>query len=296
MTWFKRISLFLLTNILIMVTLTLVINLLGIRPYIDASGLNIPALIVFCAVWGMGGAFISLLMSKQMAKWFMGVQIIDPRNPGPYGELLNTVKVLSSGAGIPMPEVGVYESPEVNAFATGPSRNRSLVAVSTGLLQRMDRNETEGVLGHEISHIANGDMVTLTLVSGVVNAFAMFLSRIISYVASMAVDERYAGIVRIAAVIIFDILFSVLGSLVVAAFSRRREFKADAGGARLAGRNNMIAALEKLQRTYSLGIDNSAPSMAAMKISGSPKWMQAFSSHPPLEVRIEALKKASVAA
>jgi heat shock protein HtpX len=296
MTWFKRISLFLITNILIMVTLTLVINLLGIRPYIDASGLNIPALLVFCAAWGMGGAFISLLMSKQMAKWFMSVQIIDPRNPGQYGELLNTVKVLSTGAGIPMPEVGVYESPEVNAFATGPSRSRSLVAVSTGLLQRMDRNEADGVLGHEISHIANGDMVTMTLVSGVVNAFAMFLSRIISYVASLAVDERYQGIVRLVSVIFFDILFSILGSLVVAAFSRHREFKADAGGARLAGRNNMIAALEKLRRTYELGIDDTAPSMAAMKISGSPKWLQAFSTHPPLEVRIEALKKASIAA
>lgn len=294
MSWFKRISLFILTNVLVIVTISIIINILGIRPYITAYGLNLEALLVFCLIWGMAGAFISLLLSKQMAKWFMGVQIIDPHSPGQYGTLLNTLRGLSQSAGIPMPEVGIYASDEVNAFATGPTRNSSLIAVSTGLLQRMDRNETDGVLGHEIAHIANGDMVTMTLIQGVVNAFAMFLSRIVGYFISKMVDEKVENLVYFISVIVFDILFSILGSILVAYFSRLREFKADVGGALYAGRGNMIAALEKLKKTYEIGIDDSEPAFSSMKISGSPKWLSLFSTHPPLDVRIEALRRISV--
>lgn len=294
MSWFKRISLFLLTNILVMITISVIINILGVKPYINAYGLNLEALLVFCLIWGMAGAFISLLLSKQMAKWFMGVQIIDQRSPGQYGDLLNRVRGLSQAAGVPMPEVGIYDSEEVNAFATGPTRNRSLIAVSTGLLRRLNRNETDGVLGHEIAHIANGDMVTMTLIQGVVNAFAMFLARIFGYFAGKMVDEKMENLVRFISTIVFDILFSILGSILVAYFSRWREFKADAGGARYTGRGNMIAALEKLKMTYEIGIDDSAPAFSSMKISGSKSWLSLFSTHPPLEVRIEALKRANV--
>jgi len=294
MHWFKRIALFLLTNVLIMITISVIINLLGIKPYITAQGLNLESLLVFCLIWGMVGAFISLLLSKQMAKWFMGVRIVDPKSAGPYVNLLQTVRGLSQQAGIPMPEVGIYDSPEVNAFATGPTRKRSLVAVSTGLLDRMNHNETIGVLGHEIAHIANGDMVTMTLIQGVVNAFAMFLSRIAAFFIGKMVDEKMESIVRFVSVIVFDILFSILGSILVAYFSRWREFKADTGGARYAGRDNMIAALEKLKATYEIGIDDSAPALSSMKISGSKKWLSVFSTHPPLDDRIEALKRAKI--
>jgi len=291
MNWIKRISLFLFTNILIMVTITVILNILGVKPYITAYGLNLEALLVFCLVWGMAGAFISLILSRKMAKWLMGVQVIDEGAAGRYGDLLETVRGLSRAAGIPMPEVGIYESPEVNAFATGPTKSRSLVAVSTGLLQRMTRNEMDGVLAHEISHIANGDMVTMTLIQGVVNAFAMFLSRIVSFFIGKMVDEKMEAVVRFVSVIAFDILFSILGSILVAWFSRRREFKADAGGARYAGRNNMIAALEKLKAASVIGIDDSALAFASLKISGSPKWLSLFATHPPLDERIEALKR-----
>ena len=290
----KRIVLFVMTNILIMITISLVINLLGLGSYITEAGLNVPALVVFCLIWGMMGSFISLLLSKQMAKWFMGVTIIDRQNPGQFAELVQTVSRLSMAAGIAMPEVGIYESEEVNAFATGPTKSRSLVAVSTGLLRIMNRQETEGVLGHEISHIANGDMVTMTMIQGIVNAFAMFLSRIVAFAASMFVSEKLETLVRIVVTIALDIVFTILGSLLTAYFSRTREFRADLGGARLAGRESMISGLEKLRKTYEIGIDNSAPSYAAMKISGSPKWISAFSTHPPLEDRIEALKRARV--
>jgi len=291
MNWIKRISLFLLTNIMIMVTITVILNILGVKPYITAYGLNLEALLVFCLVWGMAGAFISLLLSRKMAKWLMGVRVIDESAAGRYGDLLETVRGLSRAAGIPMPEVGIYESPEVNAFATGPTKSRSLVAVSSGLLQRMTRNEIDGVLAHEISHIANGDMVTMTLIQGVVNAFAMFLSRIVSFFIGRMVDEKMEAVVRFVSVIAFDILFSILGSILVAWFSRRREFKADAGGARYAGRGNMIAALSKLKAASAIGIDDSAPAFASLKISGSPKWLSLFATHPPLDERIEALKR-----
>jgi heat shock protein HtpX len=228
----------------------------------------------------------------------MGVEIIDAR--GPYGHLYTSIQRLSQAARIPMPEVGIYNSPEVNAFATGPSQSSALVAVSTGLLERMNANEVDGVLAHEVSHIANGDMVTMTLIQGVVNAFTMFLARIISYGVTMAISRNdddgpsvlNSGIYFIITLVL-DIIFSILGSIVVAYFSRQREFRADAGGAKLAGRASMIAALENLQRTFDAVEDDRAPSMASLKISSHKGgWFALFSTHPPLEDRIAALKSA----
>jgi heat shock protein HtpX len=290
---FKRFGLFFLVNILVVVTISIVTSLLGVNRYITAYGINYYSLIIFCFIWGMGGSLISLLMSKFIAKMAMGVQIIDMNNQGRYGFLYNTVKRLSDQAQIPMPEVGIYESPELNAFATGPSKSNSLVAVSTGLLNSMNEGELEGVLAHEITHISNGDMVTMTLIMGVVNAFSMFLSRILSFVISKMVKDDIQYIIRIVLTVIFDILFSILGTLVVAFFSRRREFKADHGGASLAGRQHMIAALENLQRKFE-PVDDRGASMASLKISGKKGFISLFSTHPPLEERIEALRKANL--
>ncbi|WP_000264282.1 protease HtpX [Leptospira interrogans] len=290
--WFKRIGLFLLTNILVVVTISIVTSVLGIGPYLDANGINLSSLLVFCFLWGMGGAFVSLLLSKFMAKMMMGVQVIDPRSAsGAERELYSRVERLARTANLPMPEVGIYHSPEVNAFATGPSKSSSLVAVSSGLLQTMDNAEVEGVLAHELAHVANGDMVTMTLIQGVVNAFVMFFSRIISYALSTMVKDELQYTVRLIANIVLSILFSILGSIIVAYFSRTREYRADAGGAKLAGRQNMIAALEKLKRTFDAPEDERRrEALATMKISGHNKWMALFSTHPPLEARIAALK------
>ncbi len=281
-----------------MVTISIITSVLGVRGYISNSGLNMTALLTLCLIWGMTGSLISLALSKVMAKWMMGVETIDPR--GPYGHLYASVQRLSQAARIPMPEVGIYNSPEVNAFATGPSQSSALVAVSTGLLERMNTTEVDGVLAHEVSHIANGDMVTMTLIQGVVNAFTMFLARIISYGVTMAISRNdddgpsvFSSGIYFIITLVLDILFSILGSLVVAYFSRQREFRADAGGAKLAGRASMIAALENLQRTYEVVDDSRAPSMASLKISSHKGgWFALFSTHPPLEDRIAALKNA----
>jgi len=286
----KRIALFLLTNLAIMVTLSIVLSLLGVGGYYTADGLDYTALMVFCLVWGMGGAFLSLQMSRWIAKRAMGVKVI----AGHTGHeeldwLYRTVQRLTQQAQLPMPEVGYYESGEVNAFATGPSRRRSLVAVSTGLLRSMRREEVEGVLAHEVTHIQNGDMVTMTLVQGVVNAFVMFFSRIIANIVRQMVDEKIAYVATIVTTIFFDIVFGILGMTIVAWFSRAREFRADAGGAALAGRSNMIAALQRLAANKEL-VDTSRPALATMKIAGDKGWMALFSTHPPLEVRIQALQ------
>ncbi|HOS96120.1 MAG TPA: protease HtpX [Deltaproteobacteria bacterium] len=286
----KRIFLFLATNILVMVTISIIINLLGLNRYLTPYGINWVTLALFCGVWGMAGAFISLFMSRFIAKKAMGVQVIDPNSGHP---LVLMVAGMCQKAGLPMPEVGIYESPEMNAFATGPTKNRSLVAVSSGLLGRMDRNEVEGVLAHEISHIANGDMITMTLIAGVVNSFALFLSRVISYFVSLSVKEDLAYVVRFALTIVLDILFSILGSIVVASFSRRREYRADRGGAMIAGREKMVAALESLRRNFE-PVDPRAASLDTLKISGKKGFMALFSTHPPLEARIEALRNASL--
>ncbi|HEX7283201.1 MAG TPA: protease HtpX [Vicinamibacterales bacterium] len=288
----KRIFLFLLTNLAIMIMISIVLAVLGVSGYITPDGLNYSALMVVSLAWGFGGALISLAMSRWMAKMAMGVQLVDGRSGhAELDWLYQTVEQLTRKAGLPMPEVGVYESPEVNAFATGPSKRSSLVAVSSGLLRSMRREEVEGVLAHEVSHIQNGDMVTMTLIQGVVNAFSIFFSRVIANIIRQLVDERISTLVFFVATIVFDIVFSILGMVVVAWFSRAREFRADAGAASLSSRQNMIAALQRLQVNQQL-VDNSQPQLATMKINGSRSgFMALMSTHPPLEARIAALQQ-----
>jgi heat shock protein HtpX len=286
----KRILLFLLTNLAIMVTLSIVLSLLGVAGYIQPDGgINHTALLAFAFVWGMGGAFISLLMSRFIAKKSLGVKLVNGQTGhADLDWLYTTVSRLAQQANLPMPEVGYYDSPEVNAFATGPSRSKSLVAVSSGLLSNMRREETEGVLAHELAHIQNGDMVTMTLIQGVVNAFVLYLSRVIAGIVRNAVDERYAVILGFVVTIALDILLGILGMMIVAWFSRAREFRADAGAASLAGREKMIAALRRLQTTTRL-IDTAEPELATLKINNR-RAMILFATHPPLEARIRALE------
>jgi heat shock protein HtpX len=298
----KRIFLFLLTNILVMASISIILNLLGFHGYLTANGIDYTQLMVFCFVWGMGGAFISLLMSRWMAKRMMGVQVIDPKRASGFeAAYVERVHRLAKSAGLTvMPEVGIYESPELNAFATGPTRNRSLVAVSTGLLNRMNDDEVDGVLAHEIAHVANGDMVTLTLIQGIVNAFVMFFARIVSFAISQALrsqdddGESPGFFVQHMITMVLEMVFMIFGSMVVAAFSRWREYRADAGGARLAGRDSMIGALRKLQKNYEMPEghpEGRQPAFEAMKISGRRGgFLYLFSSHPPLEERIKRLE------
>src|SRR5213592_1912964 len=251
----KRILLFLAVNTLVVLTISLVLSLLGVPSYVGSGRYG--ALMVFCLVWGMAGAFISLALSRLMARWFMGVEVIDPRTSDPdLQELVQMVHGLAQRARLPaLPQVGIYDSPEVNAFATGRSRSRSLVAVSAGLLNSMRVSEVEGVLGHEIAHIANGDMVTMTLIQGVINAFVMFLARVLAFVVSQAMrsrdDDRGGSyFAQYILVHLFEFVFMLLGAVVVCWFSRRREFRADSGGARYTSREQMIGALEALGRVH----------------------------------------------
>ena len=278
------------TNLAIVVTLSIVLNLLGVAGYIRPDGgINHTALLVFALVWGMGASFISLLMSRAIAKMSMGVRLVNGQTGQPELDwLYNTVSRLARQANLPLPEVGYYDSPEVNAFATGPSKRKSLVAVSSGLLKNMRQDEIEGVLAHELAHIQNGDMVTMTLIQGVVNAFVLYLSRVIAGIVRNAVDERYAVLLSFAVTIVLDILLGILGMMIVAWFSRAREFRADSGAATLAGREKMIGALRRLQSTKQL-IDNREPALATLKINGS-RAMMLFATHPPLEARIAALE------
>lgn len=292
----KRFFLFFAVNILIVITLSLVLNLLGVQPYLTRYGINYESLAIFCLVWGMGGSIISLLLSKVMAKWMMGVQIVEGSG-GQYSDLIQMVHFYSRRAGLEkMPEVGVYESDELNAFATGPSRSNSLVAVSTGLLHRMRRDEVEGVIAHEVSHIANGDMVTMTIVQGIINAFVMFLARAAAYAVEQFLrkdDEEGQSpsfFVRYLLVTVFEIVFGLLGMIVVAYVSRQREFRADAGSAKIAGKDKMIASLKALQGHYE-ELSQDASSVSTLKISNKGNWFAIFSTHPPLEVRIEALMR-----
>lgn len=287
----KRVILFMATNIAVLVVLSIVTSVLGLNRWITANGLNMPALLGFCAVFGFGGAFISLAISKWMAKRTTGAQVItEPRNSTEHW-LINTVQRQARAAGIGMPEVAIFDAPEPNAFATGASKNNSLVAVSSGLLRNMSQDEVEAVLGHEISHIANGDMVTLTLIQGVVNTFVMFLARMVGYFIDRAVfkTERGVGIGYYLSVIVLEILFGVLATMIVCWFSRVREFRADAGGAHLAGKRKMISALQRLGAASG---HSSLPEqqVAFGIVSGPRKW---FSTHPPLEERIAALQAAS---
>ncbi len=294
----KRLLLFFAINALVVITISIILNLLNVRPFLTSHGLDYSSLMIFCLVWGMGGALISLSLSRVMAKWMMGVHGIYPNTDDPVlQQLVFTVHNLAQQARLPeMPQVGVYESPEVNAFATGPTKRRSLVAVSRGLLQRMSQKELEGVLAHEITHVANGDMVTMTLLQGVVNAFVMFMARVLAYALSASGRGNNRQQVSRGSymlwVILFEVVFMVLGSLVIAAFSRWREFRADAGGAELAGKGNMIAALKSLQSLQERRDQKAEqPAFQALKICTPRKstFMRLFATHPPLEERIARL-------
>ena len=292
MSTFRRLFFFMAVNIAVVLTISLVTNLLGIRPYIEGNGIHFNSLLIVCSLWGFGGAFISLAISKWMAKRAMGVQVIDPLNCSGYEKrLIDMVYKIAAMNGMRvMPEVGVYDSPEVNAFATGPSKNNSLVAVSTGLLNSMDSNEVEGVLAHEVAHIVNGDMVTMALLQGVINSFVMVLSRLAAFALARGDnDERNRG-TEFLLIMLFDFLFSILGSFVLNYFSRLREYRADAGAARSVGRDKMIAALKRLQGNIER-LDTSEKAFASMKISGKPSLAALFSTHPSLESRIERLEK-----
>jgi heat shock protein HtpX len=290
----KRILLFLATNLAVLVVLGVITRLLGLDRFLGAYGLNLPALLGFAAVIGFGGAFISLLMSKTIAKFSTGAQVIEQPRDQAEAWLLDTVSRLATSAGIGMPEVAIYEG-EPNAFATGARRDHALVAVSTGLLQTMSREQAAAVLGHEISHVANGDMVTLTLIQGVVNTFVVFLSRVVGFLVDSALrrgdaEDRGPGMGYFVTTLVCDILFGVLASMIVAWFSRQREFRADAGSARLLGSPQpMIGALRRLGEMQPGGLPRN---LATAGITDRPAWTEWFASHPPLEQRIAALQGA----
>lgn len=290
----KRIFLFLLTNIAVMLVLGIIARVLGVDRYLTANGLNLPMLLAFSAIIGMGGSFISLLMSKWMAKRSTGAVVItQPRNAAEMW-LLNTVERQARAAGIGMPEVAIYEAAEPNAFATGANKNKALVAVSTGLMQAMSQEEVEAVLGHEIGHVANGDMVTLTLIQGVVNTFVVFLSRVIAY----AVDQFLrrgesrggGGMVYFLVSMVMQVVLGIGASIIVAWFSRYREFRADEAGAKFAGKRKMISALQRLKSLQNVP-EQLPRELNAFGIRGGVASL--FSSHPPLEDRIAALERAA---
>ena len=288
----KRVVLFVATNLAVLALLSVVMSVLGVNP--DQFG----GLLVFAALFGFGGAFVSLLMSKWIAKRSTGARVIDtPRNEAEQW-LLATVRRQAQAAGIGMPEVAIYDAPEINAFATGANRNKALVAVSTGLLRAMDRDQAEAVLGHEVSHVANGDMVTMALLQGVLNTFVIVLARVVG----RAIDgylsggrDNGGGIGYFATVFVLDLVFGALASIIVMWFSRHREFRADAGGASLAGRGKMISALQALARNQ--GVNTLPKAVHAFGISGGigHGLRRLFMSHPPLEERIAALQKSVVA-
>ncbi len=292
----KRIVLFVATNLGVVLLLGAITRLLGVDRFFYQSGLNLTSLLVFATIFGMGGSLISLLMSKWIAKMSVGAQVIEQPRTQTEQWLVETVRRQAQQAGIGMPEVAIYNSPEPNAFATGANRNAALVAVSTGLLEQMTAEEAEAVLGHEVSHVANGDMVTLALIQGVLNTFVIALSRVVGYLVDQALssrDQEYRGpgIGYWITSMVMEVVFGLLASLVVMWFSRWREFHADAGGAELAGRGKMIAALERLRQ---LSEPSQLPSqMAAFGINGGlgDGLRKLFMTHPPLEERIEALRR-----
>ena len=287
-----RIGLFLATNVAIMVVISVVFSLLGLEGILAENGvdLNLRALLIMSTIIGFSGSFISLFISKFMAKRSMGVRIIEePANPTERW-LMDTLRMQSSRAGISTPEMGIFDSPEPNAFATGWNKNNALVAVSTGLLERMKKGEVEAVVAHEVSHVANGDMITMALIQGVVNTFVVFLARLVGFFVDRVIlkNQRGLGIGYFVTSIIAQIFLSILASTIVMWFSRRREFSADAGGASLAGRHNMINALAALGGPAQAAAAELPDQMAGFGISG--KFGSLFASHPPLEARIAALK------
>jgi len=295
----KRILLFILTNIAVIAVITLIVNLLGVNHFLSARGIDYRQLLVFSLVIGFTGSFISLGISKWMAKSIYNIHVIE--NPSGEAEtwLVETVRGLAAKARIAMPEVGIYDSPEVNAFATGPSRSNSLVAVSSGLLRAMRRDEIEGVLGHEITHISNGDMVTMTLLQGVLNTFVIFLSYVVAFFVDRFLsgsrdnDDRGPGFGFFIGQFVCQILLGFLASLIVLAYSRAREYRADAGSARLEGKAPMLAALRRLKEITEGDpiIDDRSPAISAFKISGKPGRSSLWADHPSLDDRIEALEK-----
>lgn len=290
---FKRIILFMVTNLAIVFVLSIVLNLLGVGPMLDQHGLNMGSLIVFAAVFGFGGSLISLVISKWTAKRLTGAQVISQPSSELEHWLVEVVRRQALKANIGMPEVAIYDAPDVNAFATGMNRNNALVAVSTGLLRAMDRNEAEAVLAHEISHVANGDMITLALIQGVVNTFVIVASRLAGYLVDRVIfkTERGHGPGFFITSMIAQLVFGILASIIVCWFSRQREFRADAGAATISGREKMIAALQKLR--MSTAQPHLPDQMAAFGISGGAGGglKKLFMTHPPLEERIAALQR-----
>ena len=291
---FKRVALFLLINCLVILTISVVLSLLNVKPYLTAHGLDLQSLMIFCLIWGMCGALISLALSRKMAKWLMRVQLVTPQ--GSHADLYHMVAKLARDANLPnTPEVGIFDSPQPNAFATGPTKRRSLVAISTGLISAMNREELEAVLAHEISHISNGDMVTMTLIQGIVNAFVMFLARVLAYAVSATSrsdNRRSSYMSYYLFTILFEVVFMVFGAMVIGAFSRIREFRADRGGAILTRKEHMIAALQKL-KAFKASPASKKSSMNALMIStpGKHGLLRLLASHPPLDVRIERLQQ-----
>ena len=288
----KRIFLFVVTNLAVLIVLSITARILGVDRILTANGLNLGALLVFAALFGFGGSIISLLISKWMAKMSTGARVIVQPASAVEQWLVETVRRQAQQAGIGMPEVAIYDAPEINAFATGANRNNALVAVSTGLLNNMSKDEAEAVLGHEVTHVANGDMITLTLIQGVVNTFVIFIARVVGYFVDRVLlkNEEGVGIGYFVTTIVAEIVLAVLASIIVMWFSRQREFRADAGGASLAGRDRMIAALQRLKLNHE---PTTLPEAAkAFGISGKTRGGLArlFMSHPPLDERIDALR------
>lgn len=294
---FKRIALFIVTNLAIIVVISFILSLFNVQPYLTQYGLNYQSLFIYALIIGFTGSFISLFISKWMAIHAFNIQLIEKPTTEIESWLFSEIGHLARQRNIGMPNVGIYESPEPNAFATGWNKNNALVAVSTGLLQSMNKEEIQGVLGHEISHVANGDMVTLTLIQGIVNTFVIFFARIAAFFVTQFFrrdneESVGGGFVYYGVALIFELIFGILASMIVMWFSRYREYRADRGSAQFGGKEKMIKALERLQQFVDkTPRDDRAPAFNAMKISSQNGWLTLFSSHPPLEKRIAALQK-----
>jgi heat shock protein HtpX len=298
MNFFKRFFLFVLINILVILTVTFLLSLFKVSPYLSSYGLDIKTLAIFCLIWGFSGALISLGLSRILAKWMMGVEVIDENTANSkFKNILNRVEMLATEAGLNYtPQVGIYNSDEVNAFATGPTKKRSLVALSSGLLNRMSNDEIDAIIGHELSHIKNGDMITMTLLQGVVNAFVMFLARILAFaITSLGRDKNKSSSswgLNYFLTQLFQFAFMILGSMVLALYSRKREYRADEGSANMLGKEKMIKALEALKSFYEIKDESKEQSaFQAFKISNNSRSiLNLFATHPPLDDRIERLK------
>jgi len=291
----RRVILFFATNLLVVFTISILLKVFGIQPYLTQSGVSFSTLMAFCLIWGFTGSFISLAISKMMAKMTMGIQLVHSQQDPRFGKIYAMVEEAAARANLPvMPEVGIYNSSEVNAFATGPGRRNSLVAVSTGLLYNMDDDAVAGVIGHEVAHIANGDMVTMTLLQGVINSFVMFLARAIAIAMSSRSNGERNSAPSYMLIFLLEMVLGFLGMMIICWFSRYREFRADSGGAKFMGKNKMIGALRGLARVYDAPVSSkNSESLATLKISGRGGLMSLFSTHPPLEQRIARLAAAS---